>query len=638
MADYIDDVFGPGGILSGAFCGYEPRVGQVAMARAVDRAIADGKHLVSEAPCGVGKSIAYSVPAIWHATQHKKKAAIVTANIALQEQLHIKDLPMLEKVLPWKFRHSLIKGRSNYLCISKWQDEQTSSSLKSRRLKKDRDQYRSILSWAKRTRTGDMSDLDFTPSSAIWHLFSSSSDECKGNDCKCCMDCFAEKAHQEASGADVFVTNYHLLFAHLQVRIATGKDLILPEFDVVICDEAHKAADIARDFFGFKITEGSVRFASRLMGRLQMQDEYEELDDLARKFFADLKKVRKSGAYKIRFKSPPNIEWKKLHLALLELKDSLLSSAFAIDDPMRRDEKTSLIKASGTAGRLSANLERAMTLSDQDMVYFIEDNSESVALVAKPINVAQILASELFSKTHSVISTSATLAVDGSFSHIVGELGIPDPITSVVGSPFDFQNQAILVIPEDMPAATDKGFPDAVAEAVEKIVILADGRTLGLFTSYKNLETAWAKVVCLGKYKILRQGDKPRTTLVEEFRNDVHSVLLGTESFWTGVDVPGESLSCVVIDRLPFQTPDDPVLNAISERDKDWFMSYSVPKAVIAFKQGFGRLIRKSGDRGVVVLLDRRIVTKPYGRKFLSSIPCVLKSKLLESIRKFLGE
>jgi ATP-dependent DNA helicase DinG len=187
-----------------------------------------------------------------------------------------------------------------------------------------------------------------------------------------------------------------------------------------------------------------------------------------------------------------------------------------------------------------------------------------------------------------------------------------------------------------MPPATDKSFPLAVAEAVEKAIVLADGRTLGLFTSYRNLETAWARALGLAKYRILKQGDKPRTTLIEEFRNDIHSVLLGTESFWTGVDVPGETLSCVIMDRLPFQTPDDPVLNAISERDEDWFMAYSVPKAVIAFKQGFGRLIRRTTDRGVVVLLDRRIVTKPYGRKFLLSIPEVRRSKRLESIKKFL--
>jgi ATP-dependent DNA helicase DinG len=257
--------------------------------------------------------------------------------------------------------------------------------------------------------------------------------------------------------------------------------------------------------------------------------------------------------------------------------------------------------------------------------------------MGKPVFVAPILTSELFCKTRSVIATSATLAVDGGFAHTIGELGVPDPLTLVVDSPFDFDKQAILVIPENMPDPTDKSFPAAVAEAVEQAICLANGRTLCLFTSYRNLETAWARVASIGKYRILKQGDRPRTALIDDFRKDVNSVLLGTESFWTGVDVPGETLSCVVIDRLPFQTPDDPVLNAISERNEDWFMSHSVPKAVIAFKQGFGRLIRRVTDRGVVVLLDRRIVTKAYGRKFLLSIPEVRRSKKIDSIAKFLA-
>jgi ATP-dependent DNA helicase DinG len=639
LTNYIDDIFGPHGVMSKAFENYEPRTGQIALAKAVDKAIEDKRHLMAEGPTGTGKSLSYSVPAVYHATQYGRKVAIVTANIALQEQLHTKDLPMLEKMLPWHFKHALIKGRNNYLCVDKWGDEQVSSSLKSRKSKKDRDQYRAILSWARKTITGDMSELDFSPSSAVWHLFSSTSDECKGSDCKCHGDCFSDKAKDIAKNANVFITNYHLLFAHLQVRMVTGKDLILPEFDVVICDEAHKAADIARDFFGFKITEGSVRFASRLMGRLQMQDEYEALDDLARKFFNDLKRLYRSGSYKIRFRSPPNIEWRPLYDTIIWLRSSLLSAAFAITDSVRGDDKAGLLKAAGTAGKLAHNLEAAMTLSDPDSVYYIEENlNDTLALMSKPIYVAPILTEELFSKTRSVICTSATLTVDGGFSHIIKELGVIDPLVLAVDSPFDFNNQAILIIPEDMPAATDKTFPIAVAEAVEKSIIFANGRTLGLFTSYKNLETAWARVLGLDKYKILKQGDKPRTALVDEFRKDVHSVLLGTESFWTGIDVPGESLSCVIMDRLPFQTPDDPVLNAISERDQDWFMAYSIPKAVIAFKQGFGRLIRKMTDKGVIVILDRRIVTKPYGRKFLSSIPVIRRSKRLESIEKFLKE
>jgi ATP-dependent DNA helicase DinG len=635
MPDYIDTVFGPGGIMSKVFAGYEPRPGQMLLAKAVDEAISCRRHLLAEAPCGVGKSLAYCVPAAWHSAHAGKRVAVVTANIALQEQLHTKDLPMLSGILPWGFKHSLIKGRSNFLCMDRLLDEQSRGIPKGRRTRNERDQYRSVMSWARKTSSGDMSELDFTPLPSVWHLFSSTGDECKGSDCKCFIDCFAEKAHRGAMDADIFVTNYHLLFAHLQVRMATGKDLILPRFDVAVCDEAHKAADIARNFFGFRITGGSVRFAFRLLGRLGMQEEFDDIDDQARVFFDRLRKLYKSGGYKTRFRSPPQLDWKPMAESLRGIGGKFLSRSFGIGDDCR-DEKAALRKASGIAMKMAGNLEDAMTLADPDSVYYIEEASgESVALVSKPIHVAPVLAKELFSKTGSVISASATLAVDGGFSHAMRELGVVDPVSLMVDSPFDFTRQAIMVVP-DMPEPTDKSFPAAVADAVEKAIILAKGRTLGLFTSYRNLETVWARVSNLSGYRILKQGDKPRTALIEEFRKDVGSVLLGTESFWTGVDVPGEALSCVVIDRLPFQTPDDPVLDAITERNHDWFMSYSVPKAVIAFKQGVGRLIRRSTDKGVIVVLDRRIVTKAYGSRFLASIPAVRKSQKFESIGRFL--
>jgi ATP-dependent DNA helicase DinG len=406
----------------------------------------------------------------------------------------------------------------------------------------------------------------------------------------------------------------------------------------VVCDEAHKAADIARDFFGFRISEGSVRFASRLLGRLGMTEEYDAIDSLSVEFFGDLKRFRRSGAYRIRFRSPPAIgSWRPLRDAMLDIRDKFASQAFAIKDENRADERASLARASAAAGKLASNLESAMGMTEPDTVYYIEDNPDgSPVLMGKPVFVAPILASELFAKTRSVIATSATLAVGGGFSHIVRELGMPDPMTLAVGSPFDFGKQAIMVIPEDMPDTTDVGFPKAVADAIGKVIDLADGRTLCLFTSHKSLEETWKLVSATARHRILKQGDRSRTDLIEEFRRDVHSVLMGTESFWAGVDVPGEALSCVIIDRLPFQTPSDPVLNAISERNSDWFMSHSVPKAVIAFKQGVGRLIRRITDRGVVVLLDRRIVKKAYGRSFLASVPDMPRSRKLESVKVFL--
>lgn len=637
MSNYIDDIFGPHGVMSHAFEGYEPRVGQVKLAQFIDKAIVEGRHLLSEAPTGTGKSLAYLVPSIYHTINNGYRVIVSTANIALQEQLYTKDLPMLQNILPWSFTYALIKGRSNYLCIDKWIQEQVDSSFKNRKVKKDRDQYRALLSWAKKTSIGDISELDFTPAPYIWHLFSSTSDECKGSDCSHNLDCLANNAYYKASMAKILITNYHLLFAHLQVRMKTGKDVILPKSDVIICDEAHKAPDIARDFFGFKISEGSVKFASRLLGRLGMNEEFDKMENLSLKFFSSLRKFYRSKEYSIRFRSPPPIEWIPMKSQLLEIGQKFQSAASEIHDPNRKDEKTALIKASSAAERLAHNLEMSMTVLDNGMVYYVEENSDtSVSLMGKPIFVSNILNSELFLKTKSVITTSATMSVGNDFSHMVNELGMPNPMTIVVDSPFDFNEQAVLIIPDGIPDVTDKTFSSSMVKIIEESINLANGRTLCLFTSYKNLEETWKSISGM-KYKILKQGDKPRTTLIEEFKKDINSVLLGTESFWTGIDIPGESLSCLIIDRLPFQTPDDPILNAISERKEDWFMSYSVPKAVISFKQGFGRLIRRSTDRGVVVLLDNRIIKKPYGKRFLLGIPNVKKSKKIESIGKFLG-
>lgn len=632
---YIDEVFGSQGILAKHFDGYSPREGQIVMAKAVDKSLAEGRHLMVEGPTGTGKSLAYGVPAAWHATKSGQRVAIVTANIALQEQLFVKDLPFLAKVLPWSFRYALIKGRNNYLCIDRWQDEQKESSFKNRRNRRQLSEYRSILKWAGHTKEGDKSELDFEPNSGIWRLFSVTSDECKGKDCRHFEDCFAEKAKAKVADADVFVTNYHLLFADLKVRAATETASVLPDYSYVICDEGHKAADIAREFFGFRISEGSVRFASRLLGRLREEELYSDMESQASEFFYDLKKLYNSKGYKTRFKKPPeSVRW-------TGLRDSLSKANKVFADEMETaptsDEKASFRRAATAAARMSSNISAAMTLADDKSVYFLEESPNgSVILKGKPISVGEFLSTALFGHS-SVVTTSATLAVSGGFSHVIEELGAPDPDSLIVSSPFNFKEQVLLIVPDNMPPPTNPAYPQAVAKAVSEIIKMADGKTLGLFTSYRNLGIAHEKALTTG-YNVFRQGDMPRTMLVEKFRKDVKSVLLGTESFWAGVDVPGEALSCVIIDRLPFPTPDDPVLDAITGRDSNWFMNYSVPRAIIAFKQGFGRLVRSISDRGVVVVLDQRIATKSYGRLFLASLPDVPKSRKLENVGRFLYE
>jgi ATP-dependent DNA helicase DinG len=635
MGEYIDMVFGPNGIFARRFQGYAPRRGQIELTRAGDRAIEENAHLMAEAPTGTGKSIAYLVPAIQHAVKHDKRVLVVTGNIALQEQLVSKDLPLLAEVLPWKFTYALLKGRQNYLCPSRLHEQEAEPYLGEPGEPFDADLYQAILAWAEATETGDKSELPFEPPPRLWRRFSIASEDCKGNECRFRDQCFAAKAKARAEQAMVVVTNYHMLLLHLHLREITGRDLILPAFDIAICDEGHKMADIAREFFGFRITAGSMRWAGRLLRRMGRVRLATTLEAEASVFFDALDVYARSDAYERRLRVPGAVPHQALRAVLVE---TFRAYQEGMDDVLDSDARAELTRAMARAMALVIQLDAAMGLTDEGSVYFLERLPKGgVALASKVVDVSERLRKLFFDATPSVIVTSATLTTGGSFEHAKRELGVRDARELVVESPFDFEKQALLIVPEGLPSPQEPVFVDAVADTVARIVDLAEGRTLGLFTSYRNLNAAYERLSGCG-YRVLRQGDAPRTQLIEAFRKDVRSVLLGTESFWAGVDVPGESLSCVIIDRLPFPSPDDPVLDAVSERDPDWFQDFSLPRAIIAFKQGFGRLIRSQLDRGVVVVLDERLVTKRYGKKFIGSLPFTLKSRRLANVRHFLAE
>ncbi len=634
MCDHIDEIFGLDGLLAQRFDAYAPREGQIALARQVDQALADGGHLLAEGPTGTGKSIAYCVPSIRQAVLDEKKIGIVTANIALQEQLVTKDLPLLQGILPWDFTFAILKGRNNYFCHDRYYEELARGRLDFGFDADDGEMADAIRQWSQTTESGDVSELPFVPPAQVWRKFSVTSEDCKGDGCKFRKECFFERARQEAFQADILVTNYHLFFANLQLRETTGMDLVLPTFDAVIMDEAHKAADIARDFFGFRVTAGSVRWATRKLEETGDYDLRNAIQDESQTFFDQLLALRRSPSYRVRLREPDFASGDRLQSLLADASKAYLLRAEKCDEA---DEKAAFRILARQCRVLAERIEQAVSLSDSEAVYFIEENNGRAALVCKPITVADRLRTALFDGYPSVVLTSATLSVGGRFEHIRRELGLDAATEFVARSPFDFKRQALLVVPDGMPQPTDHAFSDAVADAVAQVVELAEGRTLGLFTSYRNLRLARERLDGC-PYPVACQGDAPRAALTQTFREDTRSVLLGTESFWTGVDVPGEALSCVIIDRLPFPTPDDPVLDAISERDRNWFSTYSLPRAVIAFKQGFGRLIRATGDRGVVVLLDHRIITKSYGRLFVDSLPDVLKSRDIRHVRLFLRE
>lgn len=597
MVEGVAEAFSADGYLANYFAGYVPRHGQIVMAEKVAESIERRSSLVVEAPCGTGKSLAYLVPAICHATGTGEKAVVATANIALQEQLVLADLPTLQKALPWDFSFALLKGRNNYLC---------KLALHRANLAKAPE----IEKWALRTETGDKSELPFDPPALVWQAVSSTYKDCLGRKCRFWDSCFTMRARDEAAACDIIVANYHLVLAHMQY----GR--VLPDYEVLICDEAHKLADITREFLGFKITKGS--FLSLLEGKgPAVMDKVRQSAD---RIFADLMQYYRSGKYKVRVRSTGYLDLGSMPLLLSQLAEHYL----AIEDPLYAERCL----------KLRARLVQAARLADDNHVVHLEiGQKQELVLKSTPIYVAKHLAAGLFAPRRTTIITSATLGTNGAFDYLKGEIGLPDAPAVLVQSPFDFAKQAVLVIPDNMPdpVGEEAKYRVAVGEALAWIIEQTRGRVLFLSTSYRGLELAYARVKDCG-YTVLKQGDMPRSKLVEQFKADESSVLLGTESFWAGVDVPGPALSCVVIDRLPFPTPDNPVLAAIGEREGGAFYTHFLPRATIALKQGFGRLIRAAGDRGAVVLLDKRVLTKGYGKRMLQSLPPVPVSCRWDSI------
>lgn len=599
----------------------------------------DGRYLLEDFTVthNTGKSIAYSVPAVWHAHHKNKRVVIATANNGLSEQLYTKDLPTLSDVLPWSFSFALLKGRANYACKARLADTSTWVQLAALADDGHRRQGQDVLAWAKDTQTGDTSELPFIPEPQVWACVSVSADDCKGNGCPFRDTCFAEKAKQAAETADIIVTNYHLLFAHLAVRRETDQGLVLPPFDYLVLDEAHEAADIARDFFGFTVSEYAAIRLARFAEKLGNDELAQRLRREASGFFSVVAEYARSPDYECRLKQPGFASPAKLLKPLAELVT--IARRIEEDETLDKEERAEGRIARRQASTTAARLREATALSEPGNVYFIEMDSKGRAkLGGKPVHVAKLLRDELFGRTESVTMLSATMTTAGTFDFIRAEAGVPDDALEVVAdSPFDFRRQALLIVPEGMPEPREPDFVEAAADVFKEVMELCDGRTLGLFTSYRNLNGVYERIAG-GRHRVLRQGELPRTELTRVFKEDVGSVLLGTESFWTGIDVPGEALTGLVIDKLPFPNMDDPVVDAICAKERNAFSSYLIPRATIMLRQGVGRLIRSQGDIGVVVILDKRIAEKRYGPKFLKSLPPMLSSRRIQSISRFLGE
>lgn len=629
MKEYLAEVFNPGGYLSRVLEGYAPRAGQIEYAQAVDRAITTGRHLLVEGPTGTGKSMAYSVPAIHYATQpHKRRVVIATSNIALQEQLMNKDLPMLAEALPTQFKYCMLKGKSNYLCLWKagqYLDEQPNLFAG------DRAQADAISTWSSMTTDGDKSNLPFNPEPKVWRQFSVTPDECLGSlHCGFSKECFSLRARHALESADLIVVNYSLLFSHYKICEATGYSAILPDFHFLIMDEGHEAAECARGFLGFKITEGQIASIARDVGGTSGV----RLIELAAEFFVRLGRYYCGDRYDVRLRDPfAQNEYLDLYDMLMAAGDELRHMASVCSDP---SDRAKLRSSARRAVEIATQIKQAMTDRDGEAAYYLEEmKGGGLAVRSKPLCVGPWLRERIFDNTPTVVVTSATLSTGGDFDYVAQEIGADHYDTLTVSSPFNWKRQAITVLPQ-MPDPRESGFPDHLGKRVVEAIKQAQGRTLALFTSYRNLTATYDRVMQEGfPYQVLKQGDQSRAQLLEEFSSDESSVLLATSSFWSGVDVPGQALSCLVVDKLPFPRPDDPVLDLLHETDRNAFMNHSVPRAIISLKQGVGRLIRTVDDYGAVVLLDCRLTTKGYGRSFIDSLPKTGITRKMSEIGRF---
>ena len=690
----IKNYFSKDGILAKEIKGFEYRQEQEEMAQYIQEAINEDRKIIVEAGTGTGKTLAYLIPAIKWAVVNKKKVIIATNTINLQEQLLLKDIPLAKSIIKDEFSYVLVKGRNNYVCKRLFNELALGKNIDIGTFSIEaREQIEYILKWGNKTKTGDKAELPFEVYPDVWELVQSTTELCLGKKCPYRKECFYMKTRMEKMEADILISNHHVFFADLNVRAETDFDseyLILPRYDMVIFDEAHNIESVARSYFSVEVSKISfTRLLNRIYQRknkkkkeksalIRVEDTVDEknledseqyiyllntlkeeisiLQNIGDEYFDEIRKIYETNTEAPIKKSLNNFEMTKSRfLENLREKKDIFQTKLAdflnlmmifnnvIDE--EKDKNPEVINFNNHLKMFKAYIDSFKFINsfeDDNYIYWLDINSKrtNVVLTATPLNIAQKLSTVLFDNLDRLVFASATIVVNGSFDYFKKSLGLDeeDCIEAIIKSPFDYNEQMSVYIPSDIQDSENiNAFVSDASRFILNILLKTNGKAFILFTSYIMLNQIYYSISKKLKdkgFEVFLHGDKPRSQLIKEFKEAENPILFGTTSFWEGVDVQGENLSNVIITKLPFLVPTDPVVSAISKKIEEnggnSFTDFQLPEAIIKFKQGVGRLIRKKTDSGNIFILDNRILKKRYGSLFINALPSQKNIKILE--------
>lgn len=690
----IENYFAKDGILAKEIKGFEYRQEQEEMAQYIQDAINEDRKIIVEAGTGTGKTLAYLIPSIKWAVTNKKKVIIATNTINLQEQLLLKDIPLAKSIIKDEFSYVLVKGRNNYVCKRLFNELVLGKSIDIETFSMEaREQIEYILKWGNKTKTGDKAELPFEVYPDVWELVQSTTELCLGKKCPYRKECFYMKTRMEKMEADILISNHHVFFADLNVRAETDFDseyLILPRYDMVIFDEAHNVESVARSYFSVEVSKISfTRLLNRIYQKknkrkkeksalIRVEDTVDEknledseqyvyllntlkeeisiLQNIGDEYFDEIRKIYETNTEAPIKKSLNNFEMTKSRFLenLREKKDIfqgkladflnlMMSFNNVIDE--EKDKNPEVINFNNHLKMFKAYIDSFKFINsfeDDNYIYWLDINSKrtNVILTATPLNIAQKLSTVLFDNLDRLVFASATIVVNGNFDYFKKSLGLDeeDCIEAIIKSPFDYDEQMSVYIPSDIQDSENiNAFVSDASKFILNILLKTNGKAFILFTSYTMLNQIYYSISKKLKdkgFEVFLHGDKPRSQIIKEFKEAENPILFGTTSFWEGVDVQGENLSNVIITKLPFLVPTDPVVSAISKKIEEdggnSFMDFQLPEAIIKFKQGVGRLIRKKTDSGNIFILDNRILKKRYGSLFINALPSQKNIKILE--------